>query len=355
MTQRRPKAWFAARSFLAAWATIFAVVARGEAPISLSHDVEQALAARSPTSVEDLRLIQQQLQRVLAKSSPAAVAVQIGRAAGSAVIVDPKGLVLTAAHVVGEAGRRAWITLPDGRRLAGRTLGADHDADAGMIQLDSPPADLPFAPLTEEGELQPGQWVVTIGHPGGLSPGRTPPVRFGRVLFATDEVVCTDCTLVGGDSGGPLLNMQGEVVGIHSSIGPAITHNFHVPATAFRKDWDRLLAGEAWGGRYDDEERIDLDRPLIGVRGRTQDGVCLVTEVMKDLPAEAAGVVAGDVVKAINGRPVTDFDELSRIVALKLPGETLSLTLDRDGDETKVDVILTSLRRLRNERRREHN
>ena len=93
--------------------------------------------------------------------------------------------MLTAAHVIGRPGRRAWVELPDGRRLRARTLGADHEADAGMVKIDSPPADLPFAPLDQDAPPALGEWVVTTGQPGGLVSGRAPPVRLGRSCTAT--------------------------------------------------------------------------------------------------------------------------------------------------------------------------
>ena len=117
------------------------------------------LAARAPVDVEDLREIQEQLQRVVAQVLPATVSVEIGDAAGSGVIVSKDGLVLTAAHVIGRPGRRAWIELPDGRRLRGRTLGADHEADAGMIQLDYPPS----RPAVRPDRRGPPRWSWASG------------------------------------------------------------------------------------------------------------------------------------------------------------------------------------------------
>lgn len=306
------------------------------AVVDLPAEAEKALVARSPVTVEDLRLIQAQLQRVVAKVMPATAAVQVGRAIGSAVIVSKDGYVLTAAHVVSRPGRQAWVTLADGRRLPGQTLGADHDLDAGLIKLDNPPADLAFAPMCEQKLLEPGEWVVTLGQPGGLQPGRDAPVRLGRVLFRDDRIICTDCKLVGGDSGGPLFNMRGEVVGIHSSIGPALTHNFHVPVSAFRDDWKRLVAGELWGGRY------EVGRPVIGVTGREQDGRCLITQAFAGMPADEAGVKQGDAVLAIDGRSIDTFDELARIVAFKSPGDVIRLSIDRGGESMEIEVTLAA-------------
>jgi serine protease Do len=230
------------------------------------------------------------------------------------------------------------VELPDGRRLAGRSLGANHDVDAGMIKIDNPPNDLPFVPVHEGPELEPGEWVVTIGQPGGIIEDRAPPVRFGRVLFRGEGVLCTDCKLVGGDSGGPLFNMQGEVVGIHSSIGPMLTHNFHVPISAFQNGWDRLLKGEVWGGRFDDEHRA-----VLGVRGHTQEGRCVITQVFPGMPADNVGMKEGDVVLTVENRQIDGFEELSRIVAHKAPGDTLQLKIERDGEIFELTAELVGV------------
>jgi serine protease Do len=317
-------------------------LAQTASPVSLgeSPQTAAALSAHTPRSRDELRLIQSQLQRVIKQVLPAVVAVEIRGAAGSGVIVNREGLVLTAAHVVGRAGRRAWVELPDGRRLRGRSLGADHDVDAGMIQLDSPPADLPFAPVNSGGDLTPGDWVITLGQPGGITEDRAPPVRFGRVLFRGDGVLCTDCKLVGGDSGGPLFNMRGEVVGIHSSIGPMVTHNFHVPITAFRKNWDRLLAGEVWGGRFDRDD--DNKGPLLGVGGRTENGRCLITQVYPAMPAAKAGLKVGDIIVAVENREIATFDELARVIFFKAAGDKVRLRIDRAGHSLEMVAELTA-------------
>jgi serine protease Do len=305
-------------------------------------DTAKVLAARSPRNAEDLRLIQSQLQRVIQQVLPATVAVEVGRAAGSGVIVSKDGLVLTAAHVIGRPGRRAWVELPDGRRFRGRTLGSNHEADAGMLRLDAPPKDLPFAEVSKTGKLVAGEWVVTVGQPGGVVENRAPPVRFGRVLFLADEMVCTDCKLVGGDSGGPLFNMQGEVVGIHTSIGPMLNHNFHVPLAAFRENWDRLLAGEMWGGSFDAE--LEEGRPLLGVAGRAENGRCLISQVYPDLPADKAGVKPGDVIAAVDGKKIAGFDELAKMVFFKSPGDKIELTIERGGRTLKVTAELAGIK-----------
>jgi serine protease Do len=311
-----------------------------QVPVSLEPSAEASavLAARAPVDIDDLRLIQDQLKRVLTRALPATASVEIGNAAGSGVVVSADGLVLTAAHVIGRPGREATIELPDGRRLLGTTLGADHNADAGMVRIDNPPTDLPFTPIAEDDALEPGAWVVTTGQPGGLIEGRAPPVRLGRVLFRDDELLCTDCKLVGGDSGGPLFNMRGEVVGIHSSIGPSLTHNFHVPISAFNRDWKRLLASDLWGGRYD---RLDRGRAVLGVTGNSDGGACLISGVTEDMPADRAGVRVGDLIIAVDGREISTFQHLRDIVAFKRPGDRITLRIERGNETLEFRVQLS--------------
>jgi serine protease Do len=134
--------------------------------------------------------------------------------------------------------------------------------------------------------------------------------------------------------------MRGEVVGIHSSIGPMVTHNFHVPITAFRKNWDRLLAGKVWGGRFDRDD--DNKGPLLGVRGRTEDGRCLVTQVYPGMPAAKAGLKVGDVIVAVENRQIATFDELARVIFFKAAGDKVRLRIDRAGESLEMVAELTA-------------
>ena len=312
-------------------------------PLEIPDDVLRVVALRYPRSAEQLRLIQQQVQRVAAQAMPATVGVIVGQGAGSGVIISADGLVLTAGHVIGKADRRARILLPDGRKLYGKTLGANHEIDAGMIQLDDPPADLPFLPVAKV-PPQNGEWVITLGQPGGTFNDRAPPLRLGRVLESGDDWICTDCTLVGGDSGGPLINFRGEVMAVHSSIGPRIVHNFHIPVLEIRKSWERLLAGEVWGNALAKVVSSEL-RPLMGIAGHSRNDKCLITEVFRGLPAYEAGVRPGDVIQAVDGEEISTFEEVSQRVIAKRPGETMKLQINRDGEMINVEVVLAGIRR----------
>ncbi|MEM9659119.1 MAG: trypsin-like peptidase domain-containing protein [Planctomycetota bacterium] len=313
-------------------------------PLDIPDAAARVLDSQLPKSVADLRAIEAQLQRVAERAVAATVSVQVQRAIGSGVAVSKEGTVLTAAHVIGRPGRTVFVTLHDGRRLRGKSLGANRDGDAGLIQLDDPPADLPYAPLCKDGDLKIGEWVVTTGHSGGYLSDRASPVRLGRVLSDGPEFVCTDCTLVGGDSGGPLFNMRGEVVGIHSSIGPLVTQNFHVPVRTYVEGWDRMVAGEIWGGKEDDASDGE-GYPVLGVSGRTIEGQCEITQVHPGLPAAAAGIEPGDIVLAVDNRPIASFDKLVDIVYFKRPGQRLNLKVLRSDRELELTVRIGAVER----------
>ncbi|MGI9427131.1 MAG: S1C family serine protease [Bythopirellula sp.] len=312
-------------------------------PLDIPDDVARVMALRYPRNAEQLRQIEGQVQRVSGQAMPATVGVVVGQGAGSGVIISADGLVLTAGHVIGKADRRAKIVLPDGRKLYGKTLGANHEIDAGMIQLDDPPIDLPFLPVATVPPRN-GEWVITLGQPGGTFNDRAPPLRLGRVLESGDDWICTDCTLVGGDSGGPLINLRGEVMAVHSSIGPRIVHNFHIPVLEIRKSWERLLAGDVWGNALAKVVSSEL-RPLMGIAGHTHNDRCLITEVFRGLPAYEAGVRPGDVIQAVDGEDISTFEDVSRRVIKKRPGQKMQLQIERDGETLDVEVVLAGIRR----------
>jgi serine protease Do len=199
-----------------------------------------------PESIDDLKAIEKQVETILPKITPAVVGVSFGAKQGSGVIVSKDGKVLTAGHVSGAPGGQAQVIFPDGKRVKAKALGQNKGIDSGMLQITEP-GEYPYVDLGKSSGLKWGQWVLALGHPGGFKANRTPVVRVGRVLFASDYFIRTDCTLVGGDSGGPLFDMNGRVIGIHSRIGGTISENMHVPVDTFRQTWERLAKGESWG------------------------------------------------------------------------------------------------------------
>ncbi len=207
----------------------------------------------APENVDDLIGMEKHVQRVIERVMPAVVSLKIANGQGSGVIISEDGYILTAGHVSGKPGQTAYITLLNGKQLKGKTLGRNSGIDSGLVKIipddNSKDMKYPFLEMGKSGDLKKGQWVIALGHPGGQRPNRPPPLRLGRILIADPFIIQTDCTLVGGDSGGPLFDMTGKVVGIHSRIGDKkITDNVHVPIDTYRQSWDRLAKGESWGG-----------------------------------------------------------------------------------------------------------
>src|SRR5262249_46582566 len=186
----------------------------------------------APENIEELKAIQLQVRKVLEKAIPCTVGIRIGAAQGSGVIVSKDGYVLTAGHVSGTPGKDCTLVLPDGKTVKGKTLGVNRGIDSGMIKIVEE-REWPFVEIGKSADLKAGQWCIATGHPGGYKNGRSPVVRVGRILTPGKSAITSDCTLVGGDSGGPLFDMSGRVIGIHSRIGGSITSNVHVPVDTY--------------------------------------------------------------------------------------------------------------------------
>ena len=302
------------------------------APASLD-ELPLALTRAVPDSIDDLVAIERRVQDVSDRVLPATVGVRIGRAQGSGVIISRDGYVLTAAHVIGGAGREAEMTLPDGRRVTGRTLGLNREIDAGLIKI-SDAGEWPFVEMGDLGQVEAGDWCLATGHPGGYQDGRPPVLRLGRVILESRRAIQTDCTLVGGDSGGPLFDLRGRVIGINSRIGKSTTWNFHVPISAYTADWDRLVASEDWGGAP------PPGSAFLGLSGDDHPDGCSVTNVPEGLPADEAGIQIGDVILTLDGEPVKGFDGLSSAVRSRNPGDEVEIELRRDGRRMKVKAVL---------------
>lgn len=315
-------------------------------PLEISAELQAVLSQRFPKNVEDLRLLQTQVQKVAGQVVSATVGIEVGGSVGSGVLVDAKGLILTAAHVIGGPNRQAIVILADGRRLKAHTLGAHHKLDAGMVQLDEVPNDVAYVPVvSQEPSTQPdliGQWVVATGQPGGILDDRSPPVRLGRVLAADDEWICTDCTLVGGDSGGPLFNMRSEVIAIHMSIGPAAVHNFHVPISEVQPFWQKLLAGEVWGrGLIEDES--DVERSMLGIAARMLDEKCVVTQVFSGFAAKNADIRPGDIILSLDDEKIGSLAQLAKLIASKQLGDEAVVVIERDDRELSITIAMNTV------------
>src|SRR5688572_12721069 len=174
--------------------------------------------------------------------------------------------------------------------------------DAGLMKITLP-GEYPFAEMGNSTRLKDGQWCVAMGHPGGYQEDRGVVLRLGRITFLGNDAITTDCTLVGGDSGGPLFDMDGHVIGINSRIAGPLTANMHVPVSAFKESWDRLTKGEAWG-------HLPGHSPYLGVTGKKSTQGAEIASVKSNSPAERAGLKSGDVVIRFDDKEIADFEAL---------------------------------------------
>lgn len=294
-----------------------------------------------PDSLEDLQEIEKQVTSLTKASIYSTVSVRVGDAQGSGVIIDHKaGYVLTAAHVIGLAQKNATIILHDGRTLKGKTMGLNRGMDAGLIKLvDEDKAKISKLPVVKMGDnskVEPGDWVIATGHPNGYQAGRPPVVRLGRIVSQKKHLLQTDCTLIGGDSGGPLFNMNGEVIGIHSRIGPSTSWNFHIPVSAFQNDWEKLVSGEMWGAKPLGQNAV------LGVNGVNTDQGCKVVGVTRGFPAQIAGIKENDVIIQLNNQRITGIEQLAEVVQRYKPGQSIQIKLIRDKKTMSFEVQLAA-------------
>src|SRR5262249_51389005 len=138
------------------------------------------------------------------------------------------------------------IRFADGKRVKGKVLGNFRTVDAGMAQITDK-GEYPHVDVAPAGSVKPGHWVLAMGYPVSFAKGQRPPIRIGRVLRTTATTTVTDCPLMGGDSGGPLFDLEGRVIGLNSRVSGGGTGNGHLPLPIYHTNLKRMLAGEDWG------------------------------------------------------------------------------------------------------------
>jgi len=299
-------------------------------------------------NLEDLAKIEAKVEEVSRKVMPATVALLSMRtgSSGSGVIATEDGLILTAAHVV-QGSDEVLVVFPDGKQVQGKVLGANYSKDIAMVQIKDA-GKWPHAEIGESKQLEAGDWVIALGHSGGFDAARTPPVRFGCVTSkGPGDFLSTDCTIIGGDSGGPLFNLDGKIIGVHSHIGESLTNNNHAGIDGFREDWDRIHAGETWG-KLSLDPSTNPEKPVLGVSMANVRGVkgVVITGVAPGSPAADAGVRAGDAILSVDGDATLDCTELKKILAKHRAGDNVKLDVLRDTTHQEITVTLRRLSEL---------
>src|SRR5262245_6315777 len=267
------------------------------------------------------------------------------RASGSGVIVDVRGYILTNNHVV-ENAADVEVRLSDDRKFKATVVGRDAKTDLAVIKVDPGAGSLPVADLGDSDKVRIGQWAIAIGNPFGLdrtvTVGIISAVGRTRVGVATYEAfIQTDASINPGNSGGPLLNLDGRVIGINTAIlssGQGI--GFSIPINMAREIMTQLIAKgrvvRGWLGIAIQ----DLTPELAAGFGVKPGSGVLVSDVMKDSPAEAGGVKPGDIITEFGGVAHKDVTDLQKKVAATEPGRPMPVVVIRDKAPTSLTIKL---------------
>jgi serine protease Do len=265
--------------------------------------------------------------------------------AGSGFVIDSDGHILTNFHVI-DGADRITITLSDGRSLRARVVGTDPAIDVALLAIDAgAAARMPVARLGDSGTLRVGEWVCAIGNPLGYVHSVTVGVVsfMGRKLFdnSLDDYIQTDAAINFGNSGGPLINARGEVVGINTAISSQANNiGFAIPINQVRAVLPQLKSRGRVARGFIGVTLETVTPALQRALGLPATAGAIVQEVTSDTPAERAGLRTYDVIRSVDGRDVTSSDELIRDVSGRAPGSVAKLQVLRDGREHDVLVKL---------------
>ncbi|MGH6800848.1 MAG: S1C family serine protease [Methylocella sp.] len=292
--------------------------------------------------------------KVVERVGPSVVRLDIrhggrGRAgSGSGVIVSPDGLVLTNSHVV-QGAKRAEVTALDGRTFSGRVLGDDPDTDLALVRVDED-ATLPSAKLGNSQKLKPGEIAIAIGNPFGFDASVTAGVvsALGRSLRAKngrliEDVIQTDAALNPGNSGGPLVSSQSEVIGINTAIiSGAQGICFAVASNTASFVLGELVAHGRVRRAYlgIGAGTVPLPRRIALRLGLAQRTGAVVSAVEAGSPADDAGLLTGDILLAVDGAAITGADDLVRLLDAEKIDRTIPLDVLRRSDRRRFWAAL---------------
>src|SRR5215813_194229 len=271
---------------------------------------------------------------------------QVRQGAGSGFVIDHRGYILTNNHVV-EGAFNIRVRFADGRSMEAEVLGRDPLTDIALIKLKSPPGNLPVLKLGDSDAMKVGDWVVAIGNPFGLASSVSAGILSAkaREIGATtyDDFLQTDAAINPGNSGGPLFNLRGEVIGMNTAIvsgGAGI--GFAVPSNLAKAIIPQLEKNGSVTRGYIGVKLQNLTPEIAKALNVPTDSGALINDVTKNSPGDKAGLKADDVVVTLDGKKVESSSALSRNVALRNPGSTVTLGLYRAGKPQEVKVTLTS-------------
>lgn len=313
--------------------------------LSLLHADERPYVndQKVPETLEDLKVIQKAVLDGLPAARAATICLQIGEDAksgsGTGVVVSPDGLIMTAAHVSGGVDKSIKILFEDGTEAEAISLGLDSETDAALCKIVKPVReDWPHVAIENKASTRLGDWVFALGHSGGFDKQRGVVVRLGRIVKISDFTLHSDCILIGGDSGGPLFDLTGKLIGIHSRVGQVLQENMHVPSDEFIKNWERMMEGEFLG------EGPFAKKPVkgggfLGIKTEAHEkGGIVILIVGENSPAEEAGLKVGDILMSANDKPLSKREDLQDLIKDMHIDDQISFEVKR-GEETQTITL----------------
>jgi serine protease Do len=273
---------------------------------------------------------------------------QEAQSLGSGFIISEDGYILTNHHVI-DGADKIEVRLSDRRFFEAEVIGSDKGSDVALIKIDA--EDLPVVKIGKSNDLQVGEWVLAIGSPFGFDHTVTAGIvsAKGRNLPSENYVpfIQTDVAINPGNSGGPLFNLEGEVVGINSQIysrtGGFMGLSFAIPIELAMNVADQIRKTGSVSRGYLGVLIQDVDRDLAESFGLDQPRGALVSQVLPDTPAERAGLQAGDIIVAFNGRAINSSSELPPIVGASRVEEDANMEIIRNGKLQKLKIRVAQL------------
>ncbi|WP_417446856.1 trypsin-like peptidase domain-containing protein [Kangiella sp.] len=290
------------------------------------------------------------------KVQPSVVSIQVdlvrwgrttGRSGGSGFIVDDEGYILTNHHVI-DNGSKVTVKLFNGREFEAEVVGSDANTDVALLKIEPGKQKLKALKLGTSDVLKVGEWVLAFGAPFNLEQTVTAGIvsAKGRGEVGSQYVpfIQTDVAINRGNSGGPLVNLKGEVVGINSMIfNPMVSSglSFSIPIDLVNNVRQQLLDSGMVNRGYLGVQFGPVDQDKADAFGLKEVGGSLVTRIYPDSAAEKARLQEGDVVIAVDGKPVRKAQDLPYYIGQKMPGDKAKLKIVRNGKEREVDAVLT--------------